>query len=70
MEFTEDEKMLLMLYGSDTREETITTLQTMYSYLQEDEADLALLTNNVISKAEKMSDQEFERIDIYAGWEV
>ncbi len=70
MDFTADEKMLLMLYGSYTREETITGLQAMYSYLQEDERELAHLTNSVISKVKKMSDQEFEIIDVYAEWEV
>ena len=67
MEFDEDESLILMIYAGETREETIAALRGMIYKTATDEAELRELGRSVIGKLERMTDEEFAAMDIYAA---
>lgn len=64
MEWTRDERMLLMLYGENSLSDTIAALQTVKEKLQADEIELDRMLSGVIRKLQRMSDQEFAGIGV------
>ena len=66
-EFYEDESLILMIYAGETREETIAALRGMIYKTAIDEAELRELGSSVIGKLERMTDEEFAAMDIYAA---
>ena len=67
MEFDEDESLILMIYAGESREETIAALRGMIYKTATDEAELRELGSSVIGKLERMTDEEFAAMDIYAA---
>ena len=67
MEFDEDESLILMIYAGETREEAIAALRGMIYKTLADEAELRELGSSVIGKLERMTDEEFAAMDIYAA---
>lgn len=64
MEWTRDERMLLMLYGENSLPDTIAALQTVKEKLQADEIELDRMLSGVIRKLQRISDQEFAGIGV------
>jgi len=64
MEWTRDERLLLMLYGENSLSDTIAALQTVKEKLQADEIELDRMLSGVIRKLQRMSDQEFAGIGV------
>ena len=64
MNFTHDELSLIGIYNAGSRKETIAALIEMQQYLEDDEADLRELTDNAVNKLEKISDEQFELLDL------
>ena len=64
MDFTKDELSLFGIYNAGSRKETIAALIEMQQYLEDDEADLRELTDNAVNKLEKISDEQFELLDL------
>ena len=64
MDFTKDELSLIGIYNADSRKETIAALIEVQQYLEDDEADLRELTDNAVNKLEKISDEQFELLDL------
>ena len=64
MDFTNDELSLIGIYNAGSRKETIAALIEMQQYLEDDEADLRELTDNAVNKLEKISDEQFELLDL------
>lgn len=64
MDFTKDELSLIGIYNAGSRKETIAALNEMQQYLEDDEADLRELTDNAVNKLEKISDEQFELLDL------
>ncbi len=62
MRWTDDDRMLLMLYGEANRAETIAALQKMRHCLLADEAELEAMTSSLIAKLEKITDMEYQKI--------
>ena len=62
--FSNEERAFLLLYWADSRCETIQNIEKMKSYLQYDEKDLLLLSNQVIEKINSLTDTEFEQLGI------
>jgi len=60
MDFTHDEKMLLMIYGQDTKEKTIKELNTMKA-----EKVLNEMTKHLIEKLQKISETEYSKLCFY-----
>lgn len=64
MEWTRDERMLLMLYGENSLSDTIAALQAVKEKLQADEIELDRMLSGVIRKLQRISDQEFAGIGV------
>lgn len=64
MDFTKDELSLIGIYNAGSRKETIAALIEMQQYLEDDEADLRELTDNAVNKLEKITDEQFELLDL------
>ncbi|MCR0176105.1 transposon-transfer assisting family protein [[Clostridium] innocuum] len=65
MDFTHDEKMLLMIYGQDTKEKTIKELNTMKAQLTFDEKELRTMTETLIKKIQKISETQYSELRFY-----
>ena len=60
MNLTFDERMLMMLYNTGTRCGTINNLKNMRMCISQDETFLRGLTDDVLSKLDLMTEDEFE----------
>lgn len=69
MEFTKDELTLISIYDSAVRKGTIVTLKDMKKYLSVDETELYDLTNSAIEKLEKITDEEYEALDLFPDFD-
>ncbi len=65
MDFTHDEKMLLMIYGHVTKEKTIEELNTMKAQLTSDEKELKIMTETLIKKLQKISETQYSKLCFY-----
>ena len=70
MDFTQEERMLMMIYNPGSREELVVELETMKEQLRPGERRLLRLTDTVIGKLQKITDEEFDRIDLYPDFKV
>ena len=64
MSFTHDEINLMTIYNTGSRAGLIEELTAMRGYLEEDETELRELTDSVITKLGKLSDAEFDTLDL------
>ena len=64
MDFTNDELSLIGIYNAGSRKETIAALIEMRQYLEDDEADLRELTDSTVKKLGKISDEQFDELDL------
>jgi hypothetical protein len=65
MEFTKDELTLISIYNNAIRSGTIVSLKEMMKYLSVDETELYDLTCSAIEKLEKITDEEYEALDLF-----
>lgn len=65
MRFNRDEQLLMMLYSPGTREGLIQELKAMQEQLAPPERRLKRLSDNVLEKLQRMSDTEFDALDLY-----
>ena len=69
--FTFDETNLLCIYnGTGTRAGVIATLTEMRGYLEPDEDELRALTDSALSKLERMSDADFDALELFPDFET
>ena len=69
-EFTFEERSLMCIYsGSGTRTGLIAALEDMRGYLQPDEDDLRELTDSALAKLRRMTDADFEAVDLYPDFD-
>ena len=64
-DFTFEETTLMSIYTDSTREGTLHALREMHGYLSPDETELTELTDSSIAKLEKLSDEEFQKLDLF-----
>lgn len=60
MKLTFDERMLMTLYSTGTRHGTVRNLKNMRMCISQDETFLSGLTDDVLSKLDIMTEDEFE----------
>lgn len=65
IEFSPDEKMMILLYSPGTRSGLIAELKMMQSQLMISEKRLFRLSESVLQKLNKMNDAEFEDMDFF-----
>ena len=69
MSFTNDEMNLLCIYNGGGRKESIAELTAMREYLMPEETELRELTDSVLGKLGKMSDAEFDSLDLFPDFD-
>lgn len=65
IEFSPDEKLMILLYSPGTRSGLIAELKMMQSQLMISEKRLLRLSESVLQKLNKMNDAEFEDMDFF-----
>ena len=63
MDFTQDERNMMMLYSPGTRSGLCEAL--MKEQLSEDESELFALADSVLRKVSAMDDAAFEKLNLY-----
>ena len=70
IELTFEEQNLLCIYNrSGTRTGLIAALTEMRGYLEPDEDELRDLTDSALAKLERMTDSDFEVLDLYPDFD-
>ena len=70
MDFTNDELNLMCIYSAGgSRNGLIAKLTEMKQYLESDEKDLLALTESALSKLSQMSDEDFEKLELYPDFD-
>ena len=64
MNFTHDEINLMAIYNTGSRAGLIKELTTMRGYLEEDETELREMTDSAIAKLKRITDAEFDTLDL------
>lgn len=62
MDFTQDERNMMMLYSPGTRSGLCEALTLMKEQLSEDESELFALADSVLRKVSAMDDAAFEKV--------
>ena len=70
MDFTHDELTLICIYNAGSRKETIAALIEMRQYLEDDEAELRELTDSAVKKLEKITDEQYELLDLIPDFDA
>ena len=65
MDFTQDERNMMMLYSPGTRSGLCEALTLMKEQLSEDESELFALADSVLCKVLAMDDAAFEKLNLY-----
>ena len=69
MNFSNDEINLMCIYNTGTREGRLDELASMREYLEPSETELRDLTDAVMEKLERMSDAEFDELDLFPDFD-
>ena len=69
MNITFEERQLMSLYNTGTRVGLIAALEEMRGYLAADETELRELTDNAAAKLRRMSDAEYDALDLFPDFE-
>ena len=65
MDFTQDERNMMMLYSPGTRTGLIAELQKMQKSLTGRDRNLRRWTASLLAKLAEMTDAEYEALDLY-----
>ena len=65
MNFTQDERNLMMLYSPGTKSGLCEALIQMKEQLSEEEAELSALADSVLNKLSGMDDETFDSLNLY-----
>lgn len=66
---THDEMNLLCIYQKNTRIGTMGAITVMQQYLEKDETELAEMSDSLLSKLEKMTDEEFDELEKFPDFD-
>ena len=69
MDFTNDEMNLMCIYDTGNRTGLINALSEMRKELDTDEAALRELTDSVLNKLSAMSDEDYEKLELYPDFD-
>lgn len=65
MEFSKDEMFLMMIHSPGNRSGLVEALKQIKMQLAPDETELRNMTDSTLAKLEVMTDEEFERLNLY-----
>ena len=66
--FTADERTLLALYLEDTKAQTEENISQMQKELTSAEKELFLLTEEVLEKLSSLTEEEFQKLDLFSDF--
>ena len=66
--FTADERTLLVLYLEDTKAQTEENISQMQKELTSAEKDLFLLAKEVLEKLSSLTEEEFQKLDLFSDF--
>lgn len=69
-DFTNEELNLLCIYNTGTRQGLIVALTDMRKYLEADEKELLELTDSALGKLRRMTDEDFETLELVPDFDV
>ena len=67
---TNDETNLLCIYKKSTRIATMDAIVLMQKYLENDETELKEMSDGLLDKLERMSDEEFSELEVYPDFNM
>ena len=67
--FTRDEMNLMCIYNTGKRTGLIAELYSMSKYLTDADAELRSLTASVIKKVNNLTDEDFEKLELYPDFD-
>ena len=70
MDFTNDEMNLMCIYDTGSRSGLMEALESMKQYLEQDETELLELTESVLSKLGRLSDADFEKLELVPDFDA
>ena len=71
MNFTNDELNFMCIYSAGgNRADLVEKLTEMKHYLENDETELLTPTEAALAKLSKMSDEEFEKLELYPDFDA
>lgn len=70
MDFTNDEMNLMCIYNTGSRAGLMEALANMKKYLEKDETELLELTESALSKLGRLSDEEFEKLELVPDFDA
>lgn len=62
---TQGERMMILLYGTNTRRGSIKGIQAVLGQLEPDETELHALMESAIQKLQRISDAAFEGLNLF-----
>lgn len=62
--FSKDELMLISIYDNGSLSATIKELKEMRKYIDSDQPELMEMTNTALKKLEKITETEYEELDL------
>ena len=65
MNFTNDEMNLMRIYNTGSRESLMRELREMRGYIGADQPELLAMTDSALQKLEKISDEEFTKLELF-----
>lgn len=66
--FTSEERTLLVLYLEDTKAQTEENISEMQKELTSAEKELFLLAKDVLEKLSSLTEEEFQRLDLFSDF--
>ena len=69
MIFTNDEMNLMCIYDTGSRTGLMNALSEMRKELSADEAELRELTDSTLNKLSAMSDEDYEKLELYPDFD-
>lgn len=68
-DFTFEEMNLMCIYNTGSRNGLIASLEDMRPHLGDDETELRELTDSALEKLRTMSDEEFDKLELYPDFD-
>ena len=70
MDFTNDEMNLMCVYNTGSRSGLMEALANMKQYLEKDEVELLELTESALAKLDRISDEDFEKLELVPDFDA
>lgn len=70
MDFTNDEMNLMCIYNTGSRAGLMEALANMKQYLDKDETELLELTESALAKLGRISDEDFEKLELVPDFDA